>query len=181
MIARLALPALSGLMVLLILAEWIVPDGGIARLARPLSANAVGHRVVSPIVTLGAAALAERILARPLFLAGRRLPSAVAVAAPAQAAKEVPLPRLTGILMAGGTRLAIFQVAGAQKPVTAGVGDTVSAWTVSAIRPNEVTLTGADGEETLTPSGDPNNATDAPEPEPDPEAAVVDPATGPDQ
>lgn len=179
MIARLTLPALSGLLLLLILAEWIIPDGGVAQVTRPLSANAVGHRAAAPIVTLGAAALAEKILARPLFLAGRRLPSAVAAAAPEQAAKEVPLPRLTGILMAKGTRLAIFQVAGAPKPVTAGVGDTVSAWTVIAIRPNEVTLTGPNGEETLSPSGDPNNATDAPEP--DPEAAVVDPAAGPDQ
>lgn len=179
MIVRQALPVLSGLLVLLILAEWIMPDGEVARLTRPVSSHGVGHRVAAPIVALGDAALADRILARPLFLPGRRVPPPVAVAAPAPTVREVPLPRLTGILMAGGTRVAIFQVAGEQKPVTAGVGDAVSAWTVTAIKPAEVTLTGADGEKTLSPSGDPNSNSDTAAP--DPEAAVADPAGGPDQ
>ncbi len=179
MIVRQTLPALAGLLALLVLAEWIIPDGGVARLTRPRSSLAVGHRVAAPIVALGDEALAERILARPLFLAGRRVPPPIAVAAPAPVVREVPLPRLTGILMAGGTRVAVFQVAGAPKPVTAGVGDAVSAWTVTAIKANEVTLAGADGEKTLSPSGDPNTTPEAAES--DPESGAADPAAGPDQ
>lgn len=179
MTARLLLPVLSGLLILVILGEWLLPDGATARLGRVAPPLTAGHRVATSIASLGAEALAEKILARPLFLPGRRIPPPAVVAAPAAAAKEVPLPRLTGILMAGGVRIAIFQVAGAVKPVAAAVGEAVSAWTVTAIKPDEVTLTGADGEQTLTPSSDASSAADAPEPDAD--NSAVDPPPGPDQ
>lgn len=178
MTSRLVLRGILAGLILVILAEWLIPDGGVARMTRPVSANAPGHRPLPPIVTLGAAALADKILARPLFLPGRRVPPPAPVARTTPDEKKLPLPRLTGILMAGGTRLAVFQIVGADKPVTASLGDAVSAWKVTGIKPNEVKLTGADGVATLTPSGDPNTAGPT---QTDPEAPTVDPPTGADQ
>ena len=153
MMARFALPTLSGLLILLILAQWLMPDGG-AQLAGPSSASGVGHRKAATILTLGAANLADEILARPLFLPGRRMtPPVVADAQPA-ALKETPLPRLSGIFLAGSTRVAIFQVIGTAKPVTAGVGDPVSAWKVTEIKPDAVKIKGATGVKTLFPTAD---------------------------
>ncbi len=158
MMARFALPTLSGLIILLILAEWFIPDGGVL-LTRPLSAGPVGHRKSATILSLGTAPLAEEILARPLFLPGRRVAPPVVATAAQPAAKETPLPRLSGVFLAGSTRVAVFQVVGVPKPVTAGVGDAVSAWTVTEIKTDEVKIKGASGISTLVPSGDADSTT----------------------
>jgi hypothetical protein len=158
MIARIALPALSSLLLLVILAEWLIP-GGIVQLNAQPSASAASHRKPSAILNLGDASLADRILERPLFLTGRRMAPPVTAEAQLVAAKATPLPRLSGIFLSGTTRVAIFQVQGAAKPVTAGVGDVVSAWTITEIKPDEVSLKGASGITTLVPSTTSDSAT----------------------
>lgn len=93
----------------------------------------------------------ETILARPLFNRDRKPtpPPASASGAAASAAK----PRLTGTLVGGGERKAIFAGEGG-KPVVVGVGGTIGVFTVDAIEPGLVTLTGPDGTEPLRPSFD---------------------------
>ena len=80
----------------------------------------------SPIAAMGADALAARILDRPLFLVGRHVippppPPPVVVSQ-----KSDPLPRLTGIFLAAGEKIAIFQVAGQLTPLSVEIGGRVS-------------------------------------------------------
>lgn len=97
------------------------------------------------------------VLARPLFRPDRRPPAAPGAAA----GKAAELPRLTGIMIDGGGRRAIF--ADDRKPVVATEGDRVGVYMVQAIAPGQVTVYGPDGQRVLRPSFDPKSG-DAPPP-----------------
>jgi hypothetical protein len=101
------------------------------------------------------------VLARPLFRPDRR-PPALPDAAVGKAAN---LPRLTGIMIDGGGRRAIF--ADERKPIVAVEGDRIGVYLVQAIAPGEVTVYGPEGQRVLRPAfdqkaGDPK-AGDAPQ------------------
>ena len=110
--------------------------------------------------------LASDILARPLFAPSRRPPSRAAVAD----TQDSTLPRLTGIVMVTGLRLAIFQANSVDKPVVVREGGEVAGRKVKAIGPLEVVLTGPQGEERMHPMPDQtltrDRAPDTPVPRP---------------
>lgn len=85
-------------------------------------------------------------LARPLFSHRRRPPSTTVAAVGGPRA----LPRLTGILLSPGRRLAIFAPAHG-KPIITGQGGRIGPYTVRRIAPDRVTLLGADGRHVLRP------------------------------
>jgi hypothetical protein len=94
--------------------------------------------------------LVSVILARPLFNSTRR---------PSQTTEisnnfELGGARLTGIVIAPGERLAIFDIKGS-KPVVLNEGEIVSGWRVDSIAPSEVSLVGPAGVKTLQPKLDP--------------------------
>ena len=111
---------------------------------------AVVARAETPAVPRGE--LAGRVLARPLFVPGRRVLEAVAaVAAVAQPAK---LPRLAGIVMAGALRRAVFALPGEEWPVSVGQGDLVGLFRVCAIGADWVELAGPFGRQVVRPGRD---------------------------
>ncbi len=87
----------------------------------------------------------QTILARPLFNASRR-PPAVAEAGPS----STTLPRLSGIVVRGDFRRAVFENDG--KPVVLGAGGRVGPYVVRAISRIAVTVSDADGDKTLHPA-----------------------------
>jgi len=93
-------------------------------------------------------ALARVVLARPLFVAGRR------PAAPSrtQAAAATPLPRLSGIVVAGSYRRAIFELSG--KASILSIGDRVDSNRVVAIAADGVTLGDGAHDQTIRPGYD---------------------------
>ena len=87
---------------------------------------------------------AQTILARPLFNANRR-PPAIAADGPS----STTLPRLSGIVVRGDFRRAVFETDG--KPVALGAGGRVGPYVVRTISQNAVTVLAADGDRTLRP------------------------------
>ena len=87
-------------------------------------------------------------LTRALLLCG-----AAALGLPPAHAQPVDLPRLTGIMIEGGRKVAIFSdpVSGSK---TAGEGDHVGAFTVAVIKRGEARLSGPGGDYVVQPSGD---------------------------
>ena len=94
-------------------------------------------------------ALVASTLARPLFAASRR--PAVQLASPV--ATERP-PRLTGILVYGERRSAIFAAPDGRHPMIAYESTQVGAYTVQSIETRQVTLSGPKGTQILRPSFD---------------------------
>jgi hypothetical protein len=91
-------------------------------------------------------------VARPLFSRDRR-PTPVSAASgggPAQGG----LPRLTGVVIGPFGRTAIFAGPDGARPVAVAEGKTLGAYTVRAIAPGQVTVTGPDGERVVTPVAD---------------------------
>lgn len=97
-------------------------------------------------------AMVAEILARPLFSATRRPPSAKV--GPDQDTSLADI-RLAGIVTEPGTRFAIFASTSA-KPLVVKEGDLVGGWRVETITPLQVSLTGPTGTKTLVPKNDPN-------------------------
>ncbi|MGH7080673.1 MAG: hypothetical protein ACREFU_21545 [Acetobacteraceae bacterium] len=92
------------------------------------------------------AELVSAILARPLFSPNRR-------PAPSSAgARELLPPRLSGIIIDGADRLAIFAATGNGRPIVVRRGQTVGKWSVSAVEADGVLLTGPGGARRLRPS-----------------------------
>ncbi|WP_176953087.1 hypothetical protein [Belnapia rosea] len=85
-------------------------------------------------------------LARPVF-DPRRRPTA-SDSQPVAAG----LPRLTGVLIGPGERLAFFLDPVLNKPQVLREGDTIGAHMVQAIRPGEAVVTGPGGQQVLRPS-----------------------------
>ncbi len=81
----------------------------------------------------------QTILARPLFASSRRPSAAETVQS------SVPmLPRLTGVIIAPGTRLAMFASAEG-KVVTAAMGAKVGGYVITSIAPSATILLGQNG------------------------------------
>ena len=97
---------------------------------------------------------AAAILHRPLFSATRRPSKAQGRAA--QAA-STGLPRLSGILITGNYKRAIFMPDGG-KPMTLAEGATVDDYTIRHIAADRVVLSGAKGDMVLRPVYDPAHA-----------------------
>jgi hypothetical protein len=83
----------------------------------------------------------DQILARPLFNPDRR---------PMEAG-VVGLPRLTGIVVAGSQRVAIFAATGNQHPITAEAGAHVGAYQILTIADDGVTVAGPEGTTLIRP------------------------------
>nr|WP_294514492.1 hypothetical protein [uncultured Rhodopila sp.] len=110
------------------------------------------------------AALAPRLLGRPLFSPDRR-PATRTV--PAPDATETELPRLAGVIVGPARRSAIFADT-AGHPHVAAEGAGIGRFTVRRIAPGQVTVTSSEGERVLRPSYADARAPDvatAPEPE----------------
>lgn len=93
----------------------------------------------------------EGILARPLFAAARRPTAALAAPTP----PPVSLPRLTAILVNGGSRSAIFAVAGEARPLVVHEGARVGDHVVQSIEASQVTLSGPSMPQIVRPTFDP--------------------------
>lgn len=89
-------------------------------------------------------------LARPLFAPNRRPRAAASTATQA----PTVLPRLTGVVIYGEYRRAIFTGAGGAKPVPASERANVVGYTVQSIKAGQVTLAGPGGTQVLRPSFD---------------------------
>jgi hypothetical protein len=124
--------------------EIAVRDGGADASPGPVISASAPVMPAAPTtrrdVRLGA------ILARPLFSPDRR-PAA------AGARSISGLPRLSGIIVAGGRKLAIFAAPG--KPIVAEEGLRVGAYDVTAISDLGVTVAGPEGATLLRPLFDP--------------------------
>jgi hypothetical protein len=99
--------------------------------------------------------MVEVLLARPPFSPTRR-PEAKPTVASDDAPHAVELPRLSGILVSGGQKLAIFQTAADDKPTVVAEGGNVSGWTVQTISEASVTVSGPPGTRTVQTAFDPN-------------------------
>jgi hypothetical protein len=84
------------------------------------------------------------ILARPVFSPDRK---PIAVGAKGVAG----LPRLTGIVVSGSGKIAIFAAPSGGRPVIAEEGAHIDSYEVRAIRDTGVTITGPNGTKMLTP------------------------------
>lgn len=118
----------------------------------PMAGPLPRHRVAlppapAPTVATRPARQADRstILARPLFRPDRRPPSAKVAATP-----RMPLPRLSGILVGNGFRLALF-AAESGKTRIAATGDQVDGYRIVEIGPASIILNGPKGRISLTP------------------------------
>ncbi|MBV9812923.1 MAG: hypothetical protein JO326_09225, partial [Acetobacteraceae bacterium] len=89
------------------------------------------------------------ILARPLFEASRRPPAATV-----QVATTPVLPRVAGVLVSATGKSVIFAATADQRPVVAGEGARVGAFTITSIAPGQVTIAGPDGIRVLQPTFD---------------------------
>ncbi len=141
-----ALAALEAGLVVLGLARPSAPG--------PAPAASTAEFVDAPAIAShhSAAAIADRLLARPLFASGRRPMSAAPAAGPPPPA---PPPRLAGLLLMDGVRRAIF--AGADTaPISLAEGGRVGLFQVIAIGADQVELDGPSGHWTLRPGADPN-------------------------
>lgn len=131
-----------------------VSDDGAMIVPAPRPASAPPSRAAAlPVPQEDRQALADGILARPLFAANRRLPDAPAAAGPAPAPTN--LPRLAGILVHGDSRSAIFAATGSGRPAVVQEGAKLSGYTVQAIEAGQVTLAGPGGSQVLHPAFDP--------------------------
>src|SRR5438270_3003690 len=90
---------------------------------------------------------------RPLFSATRRPTERAVPNRPAD--PELTDVRLTGIVIDGDHRSAIFVRQGA-KPLVRAEGEMVSNWRLDNVGPRAVTLAGPAGTTILEPKGDPN-------------------------
>ena len=92
------------------------------------------------------------ILSRPVFSATRRprsVPAAVGAAV-------LGLPRLSGVLVAGSQRRAIFAAPTGGKAIVVAEGGRVGDYAVQSIAAGSVTLIGPDGPVVLRPTFDPS-------------------------
>ena len=92
--------------------------------------------------------LADTILARPLLTPSRRGQDA-----PAEdlSDNDAEVPRLTGVLLGPNGHRAIFAPAKGH-PLVLTEGDALGPYTITAIAPNTVTLTGSEGDRLIRPS-----------------------------
>ena len=104
--------------------------------------------------TIRAARLAT-LLARPPFSQTRRPPDRTS-AAPGARPSDLKLPRMTGILIDGSRRSALFVAPDGGKPISVAVGGTIGPFTVQSIEPQSVVVLGPEGRRMVRTSFDPN-------------------------
>jgi len=146
--AKLALPLLACTLLLLLAAEWLLP-GPAALDWQPSPAIPVAVADISTDANI--AAWTSTILARPLLSPSRR-----PAAQPGAAVSDI-LPRLSAIIVIGGTRHAIFAAAG-QKPQLVAQGGEIGVYRIQTVAPDKVDLLGPNGPVTLKPQFIPTTA-----------------------
>lgn len=97
----------------------------------------------------------QTILARPLFIPGRRpAPQVADATAPTP---DRSLPRMTGILIDGAKRNAIFAAASdGGRSIVVSEGGRIGPFMVQTIEPQQVTVVGPDGKRAIRTSFDPH-------------------------
>jgi hypothetical protein len=118
----------------------------------PATAPASSHAMTPPMAPGRPDGWAAVALARPLFARDRR-PSPPNPGAPASASSV--LPRLSGVMIDGASRRAIFAGTDGEKPVTATEGADVAGFKVQNIEAGQVTVLGQGGPRVVRPSFDP--------------------------
>jgi general secretion pathway protein N len=138
---RLALPLLACTLLLLLAAEWLLPGpAALAWQPHPTIPVAVADTSTDANIT----AWTSTILARPLLSPSRR-----PAPQPGTAVSET-LPRLSAIIVIGGTRHAIFAASG-QKPQLVAQGGEIGVYRIETVAPDKVDLLGPNGPVTLKP------------------------------
>lgn len=134
-----AIQAMAGTMVLLLACEWLLPGpGGIAPIRMPM----IPATAADSDAAIGQ--WGDNVLARPLFYPDRQPVS------DAGAGTDASLPRLSAIIIIGGTRAAVFSADG-QKPQVVPAGSSIGGYRLEQITPSSVQLLGPDGALTLHP------------------------------
>jgi hypothetical protein len=135
----LALPGIAVALTVLLAAELLLPGPGAdtGRVALGIPAATPDQGADADISQWG-----DTILARPLFSANRR------PADQPSASTDNTLPRLSAIIIIGGTRTAIFAAPG-QKAQLVHQGGTINGYQLQNIAPDKVRLLGPDGAVTL--------------------------------
>ena len=122
------------------------PASGAAATAGPASGSA-------GIVSADRAGSTDTLLSRPLFSQTRH-PGAEAGPVAADAAPSTPLPRMTGIMIDGTHRSAMFAGPAGGKSITVAEGGRVGAFTVESIGPQQVVVLGPEGQRIVHTSFD---------------------------
>lgn len=145
--------ALAGLIAYEASPAATLPDDAPAR--PPLAATAPAGTASPETAAASRSAFVETLLGRPLFSHSRRPPD---VAAPGTAATSptMPLPRMTGILIDGPRRSAIFAASAGGKPVVVLEGGHLGPFTIQSIQPQQVVVLGPDGRRVVHTSFDPD-------------------------
>lgn len=137
---RLALPVLAGSLFLLLAVSWLLPGPA----AAPWHVPAAMPAATADAAAVSVSQWGDTALARPLFNPGRRpldQPGAMA---------DGSLPRLSAIIISGGTSAAVFAGDG-QKPQVVSAGGAIGGYVLKRITADHVELTGPDGTLTLHP------------------------------
>jgi hypothetical protein len=121
-------------------------NGGLPANAGPSAGPATRTGAAAPQNRLNA--WRDQILLRPLFTPGRR-PAEVAVQSVSG------LSRLTGIILTGTRRVAIFAAPSGGPPIIVEEGARVGAYEVRQIADTSVTVAGPDGVTVIRPIFDP--------------------------
>jgi general secretion pathway protein N len=134
-------PALAAALAVLFAAEWLLPGPAAPPARQPpaIPATTADTGADAAIAQWGAT-----ILARPLFNQDRR------PVQPAAPDTTEPLPRLSAIIVVGGSRRAIFAASG-EKPQTVAEGGAIGAYRIKTVLPDKVDLIGPNGPVTLRP------------------------------
>ncbi len=99
--------------------------------------SAAQRRILMQASDKPPAVLVSSILARPLFN-----PSRLPAPSGKRTGRHGKVPRLSGVIIYGADRLAIFAGPRGGQPIVAAKGDKVGDWAISLIEPGWVTLVG---------------------------------------
>jgi hypothetical protein len=139
--AKYLFPGLAGLLLLVLAAEWLLPGTTAPMVPR---SPAIPSTMADSTSDADIAQWSSTILARPLLSLSRR-PAPVAGADASNS-----LPRLSAIIVIGGTRRAIFADSG-QKPQLVSEGGEIGDYRVKTVAPDRVDVLGPGGPMTLKP------------------------------
>lgn len=134
-------PALAVALSLLFAAEWLLPGPAAAPVPLP---PAIPAAIADNAADADIAQWGNITLARPLLNENRR-PAPL----PGTETTET-LPRLSAIIVIGGTRRAIFDATG-QKPQLVAEGGEIGSYRLKNVAPDRVDLLGPNGPVTLRP------------------------------
>jgi len=138
--APLARPVLAAAFLLLLAALWLLPGPAAPARHLPAMLPAASPDATDAMISQWG----STALARPLFNPGRRPLDQ------AGASTDGSLPRLSAIIITGGTSAAVFAADG-QKPQVVSQGGTIGGYVLNRIAPDQVELSGPGGTLTLHP------------------------------